>query len=494
MLLLDSLVVASLMLAPGAMAMPAAYPIPDDTTAASQYRLAFAGCDGMSISWNTYEQVKYPMVKYGTCRDTLAYSNKGRSSTYPTSTTWNNHVKLKGLQPDTLYYYQVVNDGSTVNEVLNFTTAPVVGCNRPFTFAVAIDMGTMGPLGLSETTGKGAVGALLPGERNTIESLTSSIDQYEFLWHPGDIAYADYWLKEEIQGYLPTTSIAEGVKVYESILNAFYEDLQTVSGIKPYMVGPGNHEANCDNGKVKDKAKGITYTESICVPGQTNFTGFMNHFAMPNHESGGKNNMWYSFDYGLVHFVQFSTETDLGNGLVGPDEPTGSGSENAGPFGSYENEQYDWLKNDLAKVDRSRTPWVIVAGHRPWYAAVEDGDACTDCQTAFEHLFLEYEVDVAIFGHVHNYERMNPVAYNVSDPNGLNNPSAPWYILNGAAGHYDGMDSLIYPLPDYVEYSFDNTYGWSRFTVHNATHLTHDFIASRNDTVMDTATLYKKRY
>lgn len=61
----------------------------------------------------------------------------------------------------------------------------------------------------------------------------------------GDIAYADYWLKEEIQGYLPNTTIADGYKVYEALLNQFYDEITPLTSIKPYMVGPGNHEANC---------------------------------------------------------------------------------------------------------------------------------------------------------------------------------------------------------------------------------------------------------
>jgi len=62
----------------------------------------------------------------------------------------------------------------------------------------------------------------------------------------------------------------------------------------------------------------------------------------------------------MVHFVQFNTETDLGHGLVGPDEPGGGDVENSGPFGSYPNAQVDWLKKDLASVDRKKTPWVVV--------------------------------------------------------------------------------------------------------------------------------------
>lgn len=110
-------------------------------------------------------------------------------------------------------------------------------------------------------------GALEPGEQNTMQFLRNSMNELEFLWHPGDIAYADYWLKEEIQYYLPNTTIADGYKVYEQILNGFYEELQPISGNKPYMVGPGNHEADCDNGGTSDKDNDIKYTNSICVPG-----------------------------------------------------------------------------------------------------------------------------------------------------------------------------------------------------------------------------------
>lgn len=51
-----------------------------------------------------------------------------------------------------------------------------------------------------------------------------------------------------------------------------------------------------------------------------------------------------------------------------------------------------------------------------------------------------------------------------------NSPTAPWYILNGAAGHYDGLDPLVLPLANYSRYTNDKTYGWSRLTFHNATH------------------------
>ena len=52
-------------------------------------------------------------------------------------------------------------------------------------------------------------------------------------------------------------------------------------------------KANCDNGGTTDHTKNISYTVDICMPGQTNFTGYQNHFRMPSSESGGTGNFWY---------------------------------------------------------------------------------------------------------------------------------------------------------------------------------------------------------
>ena len=134
----------------------------------------------------------------------------------------------------------------------------------------------------------------------------------------GDIAYADAWVKEARSGYINATiTLAEGYEAYESILDEFYDQMTPITTVKPYMVGPGNHEANCDNGGTG------SYTTSVCMPGQMNFTGFRNHFRMPSDESGGLENFWFSYDSGMVHYIQIDTETDLGHGLVGPDEPLG---------------------------------------------------------------------------------------------------------------------------------------------------------------------------
>ncbi|KAL2012586.1 hypothetical protein VTN00DRAFT_111 [Thermoascus crustaceus] len=463
-------------------------------TTPMQLRLAYAGPTGMVVSWNTYSKLERPTVRYGLAPWALTNTaSSDVSITYNTSTTYNNHVKITNLAPNTLYYYQPQHSNSST--LYSFKTSRPAGDGTPYSIAVAVDMGLMGPDGLTTHVGKGASHPLGPHDNNTIQSLQEQGKDTEFLWHPGDIAYADYWLKEEIQGFLPNTTIEEGAEVYESLMNQYYDELTPITSKKPYMVGPGNHEANCDNGGTTDKAHNITYTVSICMPGQTNFTGYRNHFRMPSAESNGLGNFWYSFDHGMVHYVQIDTETDLGHGLTGPDEPGGSEGENSGPFSNIRDAQLNWLQQDLASVDRSKTPWVVVAGHRPWYisATNRSSTVCEDCRKVFEPIFLKYSVDLVLSGHVHAYERNAPISYTNPDPNELNNPSAPWYITNGAAGHYDGLDPLLRPLQNYSRFAQDSAYGWSRLTFHNCTHLTHEFVASANGTVLDTATLFKDR-
>lgn len=50
----------------------------------------------------------------------------------------------------------------------------------------------------------------------------------------------------------------------------------------------------------------------------------------------------YGFDYGPVHFFLMSTEHDFTVGSP----------------------QYTYIKSHLSSVDRSKTPWLVFAGHR----------------------------------------------------------------------------------------------------------------------------------
>lgn len=256
-----------------------------------QIRLSYQGPNAMMVSWNTFSQLPKPTVKYGLLPEFLSFTaSSSDSSTYPTSLTYNNHVELDFLLPDTTYYY--LPQGGNEIEPYSFTTSKLTGDMDPFSVAVVVDMGTFGPLGLSTTTGVGAANPLKPGEQTTIQSISKQLSSFDFMVHPGDLGYADAWLKEEIQNYLPSTPKEMYPTVYEHINNAFYDELMNITAYKPYMVSPGNHEANCDNGGTTDKTTGVVYTEAICPVGQTNFTGYRNRFRMPSAQSGGLENFW----------------------------------------------------------------------------------------------------------------------------------------------------------------------------------------------------------
>ncbi|GAA5880670.1 hypothetical protein JCM8547_008342 [Rhodosporidiobolus lusitaniae] len=476
--------------------------IPNNAVEPLQHRLAFGGHGEMTVSWSTFAKLDAPSVRYGYRPDNLEFTaNSTKSTTFPTSRTWNNAVTLSGLKPGTRYYYQTLHTnigGGAYLPTYSFETARIPGDETPFTAAVFADLGLMGEDGLSTRYGPfgGIEHAILePNETNTIQSLLSLKDTYDFMIHVGDIGYADYFLRESVQGYFgnetaktqPTRE--EVAEKYESLSEQFFDQMRDISADKPWMVSPGNHEANCDNGGYTDKRANITYTDDWCLPGQLNFTWYNNHFDMPGEQSGGVKSMWYSYTSGMAHFISLNTETDLGEGLVGPIE--NSTNNVNGPFGTV-NQQVDWLKADLAKIDRSLTPWVIVNLHRPWYTSVSPPE-WPAWQQAFEQVFYDYEVDIYFTGHVHTYERFYPMFNGTIDANGYNNPRAPVPFVLGAAGHYDGLDEFDSDERlNGTAFATDQEYMWTRLTFENRTHVTLEAIASRNSSVFDTMSLYKK--
>ncbi len=147
-----------------------------------QIRLAYAGPTAMYVSWNTYSQISHPTVRFGRfswALDRTASSDV--SVTYPTSTTYNNHVKITGLEPGTKYYYLPEYSNTTIP--YSFTTSRVAGDQTPFTVAYVADLGLIGPDGLSTTVGVGAANPLGPHDHTTIQILEQNMPLFDFLWH-----------------------------------------------------------------------------------------------------------------------------------------------------------------------------------------------------------------------------------------------------------------------------------------------------------------------
>lgn len=195
-------------------------------------------------------------------------------------------------------------------------------------------------------------------------------------------------MKEQItQG--SNLTLTDQILGYNVINDAFFDEISDVSRKKPYMVGVGKHEANCINGNYGG------YTESICAAGLTNFTEYKARRNMPG-DGSGSNNFWYSFggchrsvevcakahvfsEVGMTHYLIFDTETDRPAPYIGADVLGGTEGMAEANVGSFEMAQVDFIKQDLAAVDRSRTPLAVAMGHRPWYT--DCGRACQAIQS-----------------------------------------------------------------------------------------------------------------
>ena len=90
--------------------------------------------------------------------------------------------------------------------------------------------------------------------------------------------------------------------------------------------------------------------------------------------------MYYSYEAGPAHVISISSFYPGGFGSSSP--------------------LTTWLTADLAKVDRSQTPWLLVALHAPWYntnsAHQGDGEAM---RAALEPMLISAKVDVVFTGH-----------------------------------------------------------------------------------------------
>jgi 3',5'-cyclic AMP phosphodiesterase CpdA len=211
---------------------------------------------------------------------------------------------------------------------------------------------------------------------------------------------------------------------------------------------------------------------------------------MPSPETGGAENMWYSFNHKNAHFVNIDTETDFPNS---PNDEY-AGLKNGG-FGN----QMDWLRADLAKANASRAAgeiaWIFVAGHRPVYsmneqdAGVPNG-ASKALQAAVEAMFNFYGVDIYFCGHVHSYERQWPTVNNVPQKS-YNNPTAPVYIVNGAGGNIEGVTEYNGKVQPDWNVQFQSVWGIGELTIHNASHVQWEFFEAQNSTITDEMWLVK---
>lgn len=421
-----------------------------------QGRLSHTGNDTqMRLVWVSGSAAA-PEVRYGASPGALAYRRTGTTRSYsaadmcgsPANTTGSrlfrpvgyiHDVLMETLQPgQTVFYRYGGADGLT--DVMFFIMPEVPRASGSASFIAFGDMGA---------------GYYVPPAAATARRVREHADAGDVtaVLHIGDISYA------------------RGHGFVWDLFGVLMGDLQV-----PYMLGAGNHE--------------FDYVTSSARPGggdpsgQPHFTPPWSNYAddsrgecgvplsrryhMPENGNGL---FWYSFDHGPVHVAVVSCEHNFTAGS---------------PMAR-------WLDADLAAVDRSRTPWLLVAGHRPMYNSelnyTSDQTMALRLRAGLEPVMHRHGVDIYLAGHYHSVERTDAVF------NGTVSPDGTRHFLIGSAGA--SLDDVPFVPSPWSLYSQSEHFAYGRFSfdydeptassiMRYELHLTHD------DSIADSVTLQKR--
>ncbi len=175
------------------------------------------------------------------------------------------------------------------------------------------------------------------------------------------------------------------------------------------------------------------------------------------------NNNWTSLDLpGVAHVITLSTEHNFTQGSA----------------------QAKWLLSDLAAVNRTRTPWVLVQFHRPMYDSTfnallpEEGAT----RAILEPVLEAGGADLVLTGHVHDYQSMHCRVYNGTCRSGAAPVGRP-VMLVGGGGKTSGVRAWM-DEPAWLA-ARTNGLGYARFQPRNGSVALWQWVFNTNGTVFD---------
>ena len=170
-------------------------------------------------------------------------------------------------------------------------------------------------------------------------------------------------------------------------------------------------------------------------------------YPMPHRASLSTSNQWWSRDVGPAHIISLCSYAGTKPGSL----------------------QHRWLLRDLAKVDRSRTPWLIVMMHVPWHHSnTGHRDEAEAMRLDMERPLYEYGVDLVVAGHIHAYERTHAMYQ------GKRNRCGAVHLMLGDGGNREGAYvPWQEPAPEWSAFR-EASFGSGALTLVNATHARFD--------------------
>ncbi|NHZ86260.1 MAG: hypothetical protein GWP19_10320, partial [Planctomycetia bacterium] len=191
----------------------------------------------------------------------------------------------------------------------------------------------------------------------------------------------------------------------------FFKVVQGLSKNTPFCPTIGNHEL--DNGGYLNPG---VFSPTVY---EDDIKQYRDVYGLPTNNPEGVED-YYSFDYGMVHFVSLNTEWITGNYKDGARATT----------------MKTWLEADLVSTNK---PWKVVFFHIPYHWTAVDN--------AWRTVFENNDVDLVMTGHTHNYHPhlRNGVTYLTtggggSPLNGVNVNIWSDYYINGAFSDYHFID------------------------------------------------------
>ncbi|CAM0952239.1 unnamed protein product [Alopecurus aequalis] len=402
----------------------------------------------MTVTWTSGYSVgeAYPFVEWGmkgsppvrTEAITVTFGRE-RLCGEPASTVgWRDpgfiHTAfLKNLWADKAYYYKIGNmlhNGEVIwGKPKSFTAPPYPGQKSLQRVVIFGDMGK------AERDGSNEYQNYQLASLNTTDALIRDLDNTDIVFHIGDIAYAN--------GYL-------------SQWDQFTQQVEPITSLVPYMVASGNHERDFPNSG--------SFYNGTDSGGECGVLAETMYYAPRENKA----NYWYSTDYGMFRFCVADSEQDWREGT----------------------EQYKFIEHCLATVDRAKQPWLIFIAHRVlgyssgFFYGYNGAFAELMARQSLEKLWKRHQVDVAFYGHTHQYERTCPVYEEKCVRDGTVH-----VVVGGGGSHVSNFTTEVPPWSVYREMD----YGFGKLTAMDDTLLKFEYRRSNDGQVYDSFTVHKDK-
>ncbi|XP_022135476.1 nucleotide pyrophosphatase/phosphodiesterase-like isoform X4 [Momordica charantia] len=408
----------------------------------------------MTVTWTSGYDINeaVPFVEWGLKGETqtkspagtLTFSRNSMCDAPARTVGWRDpgffHTSyLQNLWPNAVYTYRLghrLSDGSYIwSKSYSFKSSPHPGEESLQHVIIFGDMGK------GQRDGSNEYSNYQPGALNTTDQLIKDLNNIDIVFHIGDLSYANGYLSEWDQ---------------------FTAQVEPIASRVPYMVASGNHERDWPN-------TGSFYANmdsggECGVPAETMF-----YFPAENRAK-----FWYSTDYGLFRFCVGDTEHDWREGT----------------------EQYKFIEQCFASADRQKQPWLIFAAHRvvgyssnDWYASQGSYEEPMG-RESLQKLWQKYRVDIAFYGHVHNYERTCPIyqhqCVNTEKTHYLGTMNGTIHVVVGGAGSH--LSPFSQEIPKWSLYR-DYDFGFVKLTAFNRSSLLFQYKKSSDGKVYDYFTI-----